>query len=170
MKQVPKQIKAIISSEVRNKVLSEAKVLIFDWGRTLYDHENERLFPETKEVLEYLSKKYTLAIVSLATNGNIAKRWKIIIENDLGKYFESILFDPEDKDRLYEITLTTLNVKPQEVIIVDDRTRRGIKWGNNHDTVTIWLKKGMYSIEEPNEETGEPTYIIENLAELKRLL
>lgn len=161
----------LISSEERKKVLTEGQVLIiFDWGRTLYDHENERLFPETKEVLEYLSKKYALAIVSLATNGNIAKRWKIIIENDLGKYFNSILFDPENKDRLYEITLKTLAVKPSKVVIIDDRTVRGIQWGNRHGTVTIWLKKGKFSNEGPNKETGNPTHIIKNLASLKTLL
>ncbi|MBI3335415.1 MAG: HAD hydrolase-like protein [Candidatus Portnoybacteria bacterium] len=154
MKQVPKQINAII----------------FDWGRTLYDHDNEQLFPEAKEVLEYLSKKYMLAIVSLATDGNIAKRWKIIIENDLGKYFDSILFDPEDKGRLYEITLQTLNVKPEEVVIVDDRTVRGIQWGNEHGTMTIWVKKGKFSNELPNDQIGQPTHTIETLTELKTLL
>jgi len=147
----------------------QTKAIIFDWGRTLYDHEKEQLFPEVKELLAYLSKKYTLAIVSLATDGNIAKRWQTIIKNDLGKYFESILFDPKNKDRLYEITLRTLEVKSHEIAIVDDRTIRGIQWGNKHGATTIWLRKGMYSVEEPNKETGKPTYIIEHLGELKTL-
>jgi hypothetical protein len=32
------------------------KVIIFDWGRTLYDPERQALFPQTGEVLEALAR------------------------------------------------------------------------------------------------------------------
>jgi len=50
------------------------KAVIFDWGRTLYDNENNDLFPDAKEILEYLSKKYKLAIVSMANSEEAQKR------------------------------------------------------------------------------------------------
>jgi len=37
--------------------LPKIKAIIFDWGRTLFDSEKKTLYPETEEILNYLSKK-----------------------------------------------------------------------------------------------------------------
>ncbi len=150
----------------------EPKVIIFDWGRTLYDNDNDCLFPGVPELLEYLSNRYRLAVVSLTSQGEAAiqKRWQIIRENGLEKHFSSILFTSEDKDKLYEETLRGLGVSPEEVVIVDDRTVRGIKFGNSRGAKTIWLKKGKFRDELPNKETGEPDYIISDIVEIRGLV
>lgn len=145
------------------------KGIIFDWGRTLYDNDNESLFSETKDVLGYLSKKYNLAIVSLATDGNFDKRWQIIKNHDLEKYFKSILFTQDNKDKLYTDTLEKMKLKPNEVVIVDDYVIRGIAWGNKHGAKTVWIKKGKFSNELPNKITGFPTYTIDSLKQLLNL-
>lgn len=145
------------------------KGIIFDWGRTLYDNENESLFSETKDVLDYLSKKYNLAIVSLATDGNFDKRWQIIKNHDLEKYFKSILFTQDNKDKLYVDTLEKMKLKPNEVVIVDDYMIRGIAWGNKYGAKTVWIKKGKFSKELPNKITGFPTYTIDSLKQLLNL-
>lgn len=142
------------------------KGIIFDWGRTLYDNEREELFPETEEVLKNLSKIYQLAIVSLAKDGNFEKRWKIIKGKDLGKYFKSTLFTQDDKDKLYVDTLEKMKLKPNEVVVIDDRIIRGVAWGNKHGAKTVWIKKGKFSNELPDEVTGAPTFIINNLKEV----
>jgi FMN phosphatase YigB (HAD superfamily) len=144
------------------------KLIVFDWGRTLYDPETEKLFPDTIEVLERLSQKYTLAIVALATAGEkkIKERLQIIKENNLEQYFTSILFDVKDKDIMYVKTLKDLKFKPKEVIIVDDRIIRGIKWGNKNGAPTIWFQNGKFKDELPNEYTGEPTYTIHSLSDI----
>lgn len=145
------------------------KAIIFDWGRTLYDIEKESLFSETEDVLDYLSKKYNLAIVSLATDGNFEKRWQIIKNHNLEKYFKSILFTQDDKDKLYVDTLEKMKLKPNEVVIVDDRMIRGITWGNKHGAKTVWIKKGKFSNELPDKITGSPTYVIDGLKQLLNL-
>lgn len=50
------------------------KAIIFDFGRTLYDRETDRVFPEAFEVLEKLSPKYKVALVSLAPKGDLEER------------------------------------------------------------------------------------------------
>src|SRR5947209_1167650 len=107
------------------------KLIIFDWGRTLYDNDHERLFPDTISVLMKMSNNYQLAIVSLAVDGNFEKRWEALKKNDLLKYFVSVYFT-QDKDAAYEKTLTQLSLRPDEVLIVDDRVVRGINWANKH--------------------------------------
>lgn len=145
------------------------KLIIFDWGRTLYDNDNNRLFPETKHVLETLSNTYQLAIVSLSKDGDFERRWKIFREHDLEKYFISIQFTQHDKDKLYEKTLSELKTNPKQTVVVDDRMIRGISWGNRNKAKTIWIKKGKFSKELPTPETGKPTYTIEHIAEILNL-
>ena|SRR5260370_34657865 len=142
------------------------RAIIFDWGRTLYDSESQALFPRTQEVLQALSRQYILAIVSLASDGNIEKRQQILQTYDIKKYFASIHFAQKDKDHLYTMALSTLGLFPQEVAIVDDRAIRGIRWGNIHGAMTIWVKQGKFMHEEPNDETGMPTYTISKLEEI----
>lgn len=149
------------------------KLVIFDWGRTLYDPESEALFPETKNVLEYLkSKNYTLAIVALATAGQtkIDERLKIIEKEELIPFFASIKFDVENKDKMYADTLTELGYETRDTVVVDDRVLRGICWGNKNGCQTIWFKNGKFAEESPNEETGLPEYTITSLKELEDIL
>ena len=146
------------------------KLIIFDWGRTLFDNDNNMLFPETKELVAHLAKNYTLAIVSLAKDGDFERRWRVIRNENLEPHFASILFTAGDKDALYAETLTELAVAPQDTTIVDDRTLRGIAWGNKNGARTIWVKKGKFADELPNETTGEPTHTIRRLDELYSIL
>lgn len=146
------------------------KAVIFDFGRTLYDRDDNRFFPETPEALEKLASKYKLAIVSMAISGDPGERKRLLKEGDLEKYFSSTIFVREDKDSAYEKALLELGVKPEEVAIVDDRVKRGIKWGNGKGTMTIWLRNGKFRDELPDETTGVPIHIITNLSELLKIL
>ncbi len=146
------------------------KAVIFDWGRTLYDSENHNLFPQTKQTLELLKKRYILAIVTLASDGNSEKRRGIISSSGIEHYFSSIQCAQKDKDRLYEYTLVVLALNPWEVAIVDDRVVRGVKWGNHNGATTIWLKKGKFSCEEPAGDTGMPDHIISSIEDTCRIL
>jgi FMN phosphatase YigB (HAD superfamily) len=149
------------------------KLIIFDWGRTLYDPETGALFPETKPLLTYLQEReYTLAIVALATAGQskIDERLEIIKNENLSQYFVSIKFAVEDKDKMYVETLHELEVKPGDVVIVDDRVQRGVRWGNENGHTTVWVKRGKFAHEVPDDTTGEPTYIISSIGELGKIL
>ncbi len=145
------------------------KAIIFDWGRTLYDSDRHSLYPHTEEVLAYFSSKYTLIIVSLASDGNISKRYSLLQDSGIAKYFTTVYFAERDKDYLYTIALEALNLKPQEVAIVDDRVVRGIRWGNQHGATTIWLRQEKFRHEEPDEETGVPTHCISKIEDMYTL-
>ena len=139
--------------------------IMFDWGRTLYDSENQVPFSETEKVLQFLSKLYLLVIVSLVSDGNIEKRMQVLQACGIERYFSAVYFAQKDKDSLYATALANLGLLAREVAIVDDRVVRGIRWGNSCGATTIWLRRGKFRDEEPNEETGEPTYVISNLEE-----
>ena len=147
------------------------KLIVFDWGRTLFDNDANALFPDTKELLAHLAMKYTLTIVSISKPEHIEHRERVINEHSLRPVFASIMFvGSNEKDAAYAKTLQQLGVAPQETVIVDDRVVRGIAWGNRNGGTTIWLKKGKFGNELPNEKTGTPTHTIHELKELYKLI
>ncbi len=150
------------------------RAIIFDWGRTLYDSDHAALFPEAARVVEQLSARYALAIVALITRGDYAasveERRAILRASDLERHFSALLFAPADKDSLYPLALRRLCLSPEEVAIVDDRVIRGVRWGNRAGATTIWLRRGKFARESPDEETGTPTHTIADLGQLLEIL
>ncbi len=145
------------------------KAVIFDWGRTIYDKENEALFPETKETLGYCSKKYPLAIVSLAVDNDIEGRFSKLDRYDIRKYFKLALFHISDKDSLFRNAVGNLGCSPEEVAVVDDRMRR-LAWPIKHGCTVLWLCRGKFANELPDEASGKPTHTISSLDEVKKIL
>jgi FMN phosphatase YigB (HAD superfamily) len=157
--------------------MNNIKAVIFDWGRTLYDVENDCEFPDAQNIIEYcFEKKYRLALVSLVTTGeseigtDLEKRNQQINNSVLKKYFEKIITTTRDKDLAFEKITQFLNLPAEQILIVDDRTIRGIRYGNIRGHITVWIKRGKFADELPNKETGQPTYTIQSLNELKNIL
>ena len=149
------------------------KAIIFDWGRTLYDSEQDALFPAVPTLLAELSQCYILAIVSLVSGAyapRVAARRATITEADIGRFFTAIAFVPDDKEGAYRDVLARLALSATDVAIVDDRMRRGIAWGNAHGATTIWLQRGRFAAEFPDAVTGPPTHIIGAIEELTTVL
>jgi len=161
-------IAIIISTNMRGH--NEIKAIIFDWGWTLYDHDNNTEAPDADEVLRFIQKKdIRLVVASLAQRA--AERQNEIENSPLAKYFEFIIttdFDlSPDKDKILETAVLRLGLPRSKILIVDDRTVRGIRYGNSNGHPTVWLKKGKFESELPDDSTGAPTYTIHELSELK---
>jgi FMN phosphatase YigB (HAD superfamily) len=157
--------------------MDNIKAIIFDWARTLYDPETNQEFSNAVDILEYCTqKKYRLALVSLVTKKenlpgtSLETRNQQIKTSPLSKYFEKILTTEDDKNSILDETVKHFGLSNSEILIVDDRTIRGILYGNQRGISTVWLRRGKFANELPNEETGQPTYTIHSLTELKNIL
>lgn len=149
------------------------KAIIFDWGRTIYDSEQRGFAVGTPDLLRTLAQHYKLAIVSLISGDyerRLAARQQLLRDSGIESCFATVRFVAADKDGAYVETLAELGVQAQEAVIVDDRARRGIAWGNRHGALTIWLRRGRFAAEFPDEVTGAPTHTIGELHELSRIL
>jgi len=142
--------------------------IIFDWVQTLSKGSRE-LFPYSEKVLRKLKPKYKLGLVSLAGHGN-NKRWEDIEATGVKHYFDSIIIDVVKNAEMYLRCIKEMETTPKTTAIVDDRTVRGIKIGNELGCQTYWIKNGPYSHETPNEKTGKPTYVINSVEDLLKLL
>lgn len=150
------------------------KAIIFDWGRTLFDSEAKELYPESESVLEFChSRGLRLACASLVSgqaNATLDERKNQIENSVLRKFFEFVYVTDINKDIILAEIVAKLNLPREEILIVDDRTLRGIKYGNHNGHPTVWFQNGRFANELPNDETGTPTYTIQNLNELKDII
>ncbi len=150
------------------------KAIIFDWGRTLYDSDAKKEFLDAEEVLKYCQDHaYRLAVVSLTSqhsNSTLDERGLQIEKSFLRKYFEVALVTDADKDKLFDEIVKKFGLPREQVVIVDDRIVRGIRYGTRHGHPTVWLQKGKFAQELPNLETGQPTHTIHELGELLEII
>jgi FMN phosphatase YigB (HAD superfamily) len=151
------------------------KAIIFDWGRTLYDVDNKKEISDSEDVLSYCKQKvYKLCVASLArplTGDNVEQRRKQIENSSLYKYLDMLeVSDVKEKDEMLDSLVKKLNLAKEEILFVDDRVVKSIKYGNKNGHPTIWLKSGPFADELPNSETGMPTFTIEILSELKNII
>ena len=154
--------------------MNSIKAVIFDWGRTLYDSDAKTEYPESGLVLEQLKARgYRLALVSLVSplaNATLEERERQIEKSPLRKYFEIARVTDEDKDQLFDEVVEKLNFPRSEILIVDDRVVRGIRYGNKNGHPTIWVQKGKFANELPNADTGKPTHVVNSLREIPLLI
>ena len=157
------------------KTILDIKAIIFDWGRTLYDVDNKQEISDSEDVLLYCKQKgYKMCVASLArplTGDNVEERRKQIENSSLYKYLDMLeVSDVKEKDEMLDNLVTKLNILKTEILFVDDRVVKSIKYGNKNGHPTVWLKSGSFANELHNSETGTPTFIIETLSELKNLI
>ena len=153
---------------------SKYKAIIFDWGRTLFDSETKEEFSEAQDVLLVCNEMgIKLAVVSLVThhaNATLEERRAQIENSPLRKYFEYTRVTDADKDAILDEVVLSFALPRENILIVDDRTVRGIRYGNMHGHPTVWLQKGKFTDELPNEETGQPIFTIHDLQELTEII
>lgn len=150
------------------------KAVIFDFGRTLFDSDNKALFHDTHEILLYCQNKgYRMAVVSLvglSANTTVERRRKQIESSGIWNYLEIVEVTDRDKDKSFDYVVSKLGVSRDEILIVDDRTVRGIRYGNNNGHPTVWFQNGKFANELPDSSTGAPTLIIKSLSELQSFI
>ena len=156
------------------------KAIVFDWGGVFVDAETKERYPDTREILQYLKDEgYRLGLVVIASKFD--ERKKQIEESDLRSFFEIFLIGPlvpeqiwdsnfKGKDTLYDQANQYFGLPHDQVVIIDDRTVRGIRYANQNGHPSIWVCRGKFSHQLPNEETGQPTYTIKSLQELIKII
>lgn len=126
-----------------------------------------QVFNGTFELLDYLkTKNYHLYLI---TNGFIEVQVKKIQHSKLEPYFKKMITSDEagyqkPDRRIFEYALKYTNSKKTESIMIGDDQETDIAGAINFGMDAVWFN--------PNREkqTSKPTYIIENLLDLKQVL
>jgi len=145
------------------------KAVIFDYAGTIYDPYKGKLYPETVQVLEYLTKKgLKLALVSRSSD--LEERLAEFKDFNLRKYFQILEAVPVEKKKEFTHLLKELNVKAEECLVVGDRVKSEILEGNIISCKTAWILQGEFLDESPEGELEKPDYTINSLQELTHIV
>ena len=89
------------------EIFAVAKMIIFDYGRTLYDRETDDFFPDAIPVVRTLAEKYRLSIVSVSSAAEEESRIEALREQGILDHFEEIVFTAsgDAKSKEYEALL-----------------------------------------------------------------
>jgi|SRR3989338_6468383 len=139
--------------------------IIFDYNRTLFDPEKGGLYSGVYEILEKLSKKHKLFLISYNEFG----REKFMKDVGIEKFFANISL-VENKDKISMLALTGGLNFSEIIFVIGDSLRDEITVGNELGYETVWLKKGKFASEKPRNEKENPKYIINELEEIFEIL
>ncbi len=144
------------------------KAIIFDWGGVLVDAETKQQYPDALALLQHCKQKgYLMVLACIASK--YEERKKQIEESNLREFFEFVQLEPmpvekiweptyKGKDEVFDKVNTYLSLPRSEVLIIDDRTVRGIRYANQHGHPSIWVQQGKFAHELPSKVTGQPTH------------
>jgi len=142
------------------------RIIIFDFNRTLYNPEVDRLIPEAKRVLKTLQRRgVRLFLVSrqepLRTNR--------IQALGLVPYFQNIYLTSQKSRKLFRRIANESETAPTEIAVVGDRVSDEIRLANLEGMISIHFKRGLFAEELPATALEEPLYTITTLRELLQI-
>jgi len=138
---------------------------IFDFNRTLFDPEENRIEEEAFPLLEFLKgKRCKLALLSV---GDKSREEQI---KPIFSFFDIIVIVQDKSERCFLDIAQQLAVKPSTIIVVGDRIAREIVLGKKCGMKTIWLQRGQFSTEIPQNDLEQPDYTFTCLSDITMFL
>lgn len=151
--------------------------IIFDWGGTLWNNENDQLFPDAKEILEYLKQKgYRISLLSRIQpesgiwHETFDGRRKRIKDAGFESYFDKVEISTKKEREEIDSINQLWNFDCKNLLSVGDRVRVDVKLANEIGMQSVWFRKGRYAEMFLTSETGAPNYIISSLSELRSIV
>lgn len=117
----------------------------FNFKKTLWHYEDEILYNDTIEILEYLvNKGYKLGIIANQKSGLKNRLEKFCIL----KYFNLVIASEEvgvskPNKKIFEIALLKANCKARECVMIGDRLDNDIIPATQIRMKTIWIRQGL---------------------------
>ncbi|MBN3520435.1 YjjG family noncanonical pyrimidine nucleotidase [Algoriphagus lutimaris] len=124
------------------------------------------LFPYSKEILNYLKKKYPLHVITNGFNESQAKKLKA---SGLDQYFDLIVTSEttghkKPDPRIFFHAMETLGTDPEQCIMIGDNPNSDILGAQNASIDQVYFNPEGKAIE------LKPTYTISHLRELESIL
>ncbi len=151
----------------KDKIKSSYDIFKNKMQKYINDHSNydfnNIIFPATRKLLIYLSKKgYKVALASSSDNDYIKRHLR---ETELENYFEVILTGDQFKEakpnpEIYECCIKKLAIDRKYICVVEDSTN-GIKAAKRADLYTFAIKDKYFGLDQSMADI-----IVEDLTDL----
>lgn len=147
-------------------------IKFFGLEKTPWHREDERLYPETEEILRYLQERgYIIGVIAnqgLGTEKRL-EAWGI------RKYFDSVTASAEEGIAKPDTEMFLRALKKscglaESSVMIGDRLDNDIAPAKSLGMKTVWVKQGFAVYSSPTCSEEQPDHTISNLLELKNLL
>jgi len=121
-----------------------------------------RPFEETVQVLEKLSRRYRLGMITNTQGQKIAGKHRIALFPQLEQFFKTIIvagesgIPPKPDPEPFKLCMTELDVLPHEAVMVGDDWRIDIGGAKNAGVQPVWLQHNAVQRNWPAVETTVP--------------
>ncbi len=133
--------------------------------------ELEKLYPDTKMILEILSQKYKLGVIANQVAGT-----KDRLDNwGIGKYFDVVVASAEAECakpdlKIFNLALEQAGCKPNEAVMIGDRLDNDIVPAKQLGMKTVWVRQGFAKYQSISNETEKPDFIIDSISDILDIL
>lgn len=146
-------------------------ISFFGLTKTPWYSEDERLYPDTAEILRYLCDRgYTLGIIANQAAGTEQRleKWGIL------RFFGSVTASAEEgvskpAPEIFRRAFEKAGCSADCSVMVGDRLDNDIAPAKALVMKTVWIKQGISVYSSPQGDFEQPDYTIANLTELKRI-
>lgn len=141
--------------------------LLPDLVEAYHDNDTDlQTYQEVPSVLDYLSNKYQLGLITGGKNGHDK-----IKRLNLNQYFDQVLITPElgmskSQPEPFKHTLDTLSVTPTEVVYVGDNPKLDFVHPNRLGMFTVRVKRGIHA-DDDAKGPSEPDFQVDNLEQVR---
>lgn len=133
--------------------------------------ELEKLYPDTKMILEALSKKYKLGVIANQSLGT-----KERLDNwNIGKYFDVVVASAEagwakPDLKIFNLALEQAGCKPNDAVMIGDRLDNDIVPAKQIGMKTVWVRQGFAKYQIICNESEQPDFIIDSISNILDIL
>lgn len=133
--------------------------------------ELEKLYPDTKMILEALSKKYKLGVIANQSLGT-----KERLDNwNIGKYFDVVVASAEagwakPDLKIFNLALEQAGCKPNDAVMIGDRLDNDIVPAKQIGMKTVWVRQGFAKYQIICNESEQPDFIIDSISDILDIL
>lgn len=138
--------------------------------RLKWHKEDERLYPETVEVLKFLKAKYKIGVIanqSLGTADRL-RQWDIL------QFIDLVIASAEEgvskpDPRIFEIALERAGCKAENAVMIGDRIDNDVVPAKKMGMKTVWIRQGgggLWQLQDPEQQ---PDFTVDNLGELVKI-
>ena len=129
--------------------------------------ELEKLYPDTKMILDTLSKKYKLGVIANQVAGT-----KERLDNwNIGKYFDVVVASAEagcakPDLKIFNLALEQAGCKPNEAVMIGDRLDNDVVPAKQLGMKTVWVRQGFSKYQSVKNDNEQPDYMIDTIGDI----
>lgn len=129
--------------------------------------ELEKLYPESKEVLQALHGRYKLGIIANQSAGTEER----LVQFGIRDYFDVVVASAEagvakpDK-RIFELALSQAGCSAREACMVGDRLDNDITPAAEMGMSTVWVRQGWFGMGNANLARFKPNFTVDIISDV----